>query len=204
MHKKADLQFVVRRSFIKYIARGLGGQGWHYSLSKPDPDPPRPQPLSLTLCTLQPLSAQHLISPLNLGLTRSFGSKGLPLCLQSSSTNGARRRIEKRWRVPVSVKRQHRPRMEKGEPESEVRVAARGLRCTGGAWGASRTRLMCLHQERGALLAAAGLLTLSCGSDRLFTPPLIKINGPSLLLGSLSPIHLSTGVRLPQWPSRAL
>lgn len=44
------------------------------------------------------------------------------------------------------------------------------------------------------------LLTLSCGSDRLFTSPLIKINGPSLLLGSLFPIHLSDGVRLPQWP----
>lgn len=44
------------------------------------------------------------------------------------------------------------------------------------------------------------LLTLSCAADRLFTPPLIKINGPSLLLGSLLPIHLSDGVRLPQWP----
>lgn len=53
----------------------------------------------------------------------------------------------------------------------------------------------------GPLFAPTGLVTLSCGSDRLFTSPLIKINGPSLLLGSLFPIHLSDGVRLPQWPS---
>lgn len=52
----------------------------------------------------------------------------------------------------------------------------------------------------GPLFSPTGLLTLSCGSDRLFTSPLIKINGPSLLLGSLFPIHLSDGGRLPQWP----
>ena len=49
----------------------------------------------------------------------------------------------------------------------------------------------------GPLFAPSELLTLSCVSDRLFTSPLIKINGPSLLLGSLFPIHLSDGVRLP-------
>lgn len=49
----------------------------------------------------------------------------------------------------------------------------------------------------GPLFTPTGLLTLSCGSDRLFTSPLIKINGPSLLFGSLFPIHLSDGVRLP-------
>lgn len=54
---------------------------------------------------------------------------------------------------------------------------------------------------RGSLFIPTRLLTLSCGSDRLFTSPLIKINGPSLLLGSLFPIHLSDGVRVPQWPS---
>lgn len=53
----------------------------------------------------------------------------------------------------------------------------------------------------GPLFIPTGLLTLSCCSDRLFTSPLIKINGPSLLVGSLFPIHLSDGVRLPQWPS---
>lgn len=51
------------------------------------------------------------------------------------------------------------------------------------------------------LFIHTGVLTLSCGSDRLFTSPLIKINGPSPLLGSLFPIHLSDGVRLPLWPS---
>lgn len=50
------------------------------------------------------------------------------------------------------------------------------------------------------LFKPTGLLTLSCGSDRLFTSPLIKINGPSLLLGSSFPIHLSDGVGLPEWP----
>lgn len=61
------------------------------------------------------LSLQHLISPLNLRLTRSFGSKALPLCLQPSSTNGAWKGIEERWRVAVSVvvRRQHQPRVKK-------------------------------------------------------------------------------------------
>lgn len=66
------------------------------------------EPLSLTSGALRPLSQQHLISPLNLRLTRSFGSKGLPLCLQPSSTNGAWRGIEERWRVVVRRKNQPR------------------------------------------------------------------------------------------------
>lgn len=33
------------------------------------------------------------------------------------------------------------------------------------------------------------------GAEHLFTPPLIKINGPSLLLGRLLPIHLSDVAR---------
>lgn len=64
-----------------------------------DPCRRRPPSLSLTSGALRPLSPQHLISPLNLRLTRSFSSKGLPLCLQPSSTNGAWRGIEGRWRL---------------------------------------------------------------------------------------------------------
>lgn len=50
------------------------------------------------------------------------------------------------------------------------------------------------------LFIPTGLLTLSGGSDRLFTSPLIKINGASPLLGGLFPIHSSDGVRRPEWP----
>lgn len=114
---RAALQFALWQSFIKYTAKG---QGWYYGLCKPDPCLHRPQPLSLTSGALRPLSLQHLISPLNLRLTRSFSSKGLPLCLQPSSTNGAWKGIEERWRVAVSVvvRRKNQPR---GEKESWVR-----------------------------------------------------------------------------------
>lgn len=89
--------------------------------ARTDPCRRRPPSLSLTSGALRPLSLQHLISPLNLRLTRSFCSKGLPLCLQPSSTNGAWRGIEGRWRVAavsavVSWKNQPR-----GEKESRVR-----------------------------------------------------------------------------------
>lgn len=109
---RAALQFALWQSFIKYTAKG---QGWYYGLCKPDPCLHRPQPLSLTSGALRPLSLQHLISPLNLRLTRSFSSKGLPLCLQPSSTNGAWKGIEERWRVAVSVvvRRKNQPRGEK-------------------------------------------------------------------------------------------
>lgn len=110
----------VRPSIVKYTARG---QGWHYSLYKPDPCLQRPQPLSLTSGALRPLSPQHLISPLNLELTRSFSSKGLPLCLQPSSTNGAWKRIEERWRVAVSVAVRR-----KRQPKGERKGAERGQR----------------------------------------------------------------------------
>lgn len=104
LHKtcKAQLKTCspVWQCFIKYTARG---QGWHYSLCKPDPRLRRLHPLSLTSGELWPLSLQHLISPLNLRLTRSFTSKDRPLCLQPSSTNEAWKGIEERWRVAVSV-----------------------------------------------------------------------------------------------------
>ena len=118
---RAALQFVVWQSFIKYTAKG---QGWHYSLCKHDPCLHRPQPLSLTSGALRPLSLQHLISPLNLRLTRSFSSKGLPLCLQPSSTNGAWKGIEERWRVAVSVvvRRKHQPRREKNSRVGSERL----------------------------------------------------------------------------------
>lgn len=87
-------------------------------------DPARTDPcrrslpsLSLTSGALRPLSLQHLISPLNLRLTRSFSSKGLPLCLQPSTTNGAWRGIEGRWRVvavSAVVRWKNQPRGEKG------------------------------------------------------------------------------------------
>lgn len=96
------------------------------------------KPLSLTSGALRPLSQQHLISPLNLGLTRSFGSKGLPLCLQPSSTNGAWRGIEERWRVVA--RRKNQPR---GGGGSGVREAARGLWSIAGVvmWDAHTTQL---------------------------------------------------------------
>lgn len=91
----------------------------------------RAEPLSLTSGALRPLSQQHLISPLNLRLTRSFGSKGLPFCLQPSSTNGAWRGIEERWRVVARRKNQ-----PKGGG-SGVSEAARGLWSIAGVvmWG---------------------------------------------------------------------
>lgn len=127
---RAALQFAVWQRFIKYTARG---QGWHYSLCKPDPCLQTLQPLSLTSGALRPLSLQHLISPLNLRLTRSFSSKGLPLCLQPSSTNGAWKGIEERWRVAVSVvvRRQHQPRMEKEKRERSGRLPEA---CRGASW----------------------------------------------------------------------
>lgn len=85
--------------------------------ARTDPCRRRPPSLSLTSGALRPLSLQHLISPLNLRLTRSFSSKGLPLCLQPSSTNGAWRGIERRWRVAAVsavVRWKNQPRGEKG------------------------------------------------------------------------------------------
>lgn len=119
------------------------GHGWHYSGWKRDPCARVPQPLSLTPGAVRPLFAEHLISPLNLRLTRSFNSRGWPLRLQPSSTNGLR-----------------------------------GKRTEGlGLWGG----LCCVVSLSLApsLSTPAGLLTPSCGADRLFTSPLIKINGPS-------------------------
>lgn len=119
-------------------ARGLASR----TGARTDPCRRRPPSLSLTSGALRPLSLQHLISPLNLRLTRSFGSKGLPLCLQPSSTNGAWRGIEGRWRVAVvsAVARwKNQPRGEKREP-SEVNRAARGLRNEGASWAEVRAR----------------------------------------------------------------
>lgn len=106
--------------------RAAGVTDW----ARTDPCRQRPPSLSLASGALRPLSLQHLISPLNLRLTRSFGSKGLPLCLQPSSTNGAWRGIEGRWRVAAVsavVRWKNQPRGEKREPR-EVNRAARGLR----------------------------------------------------------------------------
>lgn len=83
--------------------------------------------------------------------------------------------------------------------EKESRVRSERLPEASGTEGHRRCGNVC-GVGWGPLFTPSGLLTLSCGSDRLFTSPLIKINGPSLLLGSLFPIHLSDGVRLPQWP----
>lgn len=91
--------------------------------ARTDPCLRRPPSLSLTSGALRPLSLQHLISPLNLRLTRSFGSKALPLCLQPSSTNGAWRGIEGRWRVAAvsAVARwKNQPRGEKGSRERSI------------------------------------------------------------------------------------
>lgn len=162
---RAALHFAVCQSIIKYTARG---QGWHYRLCKPDPCLHRPQPLSLTSGALRPLSLQHLISPLNLRLTRSFSSKGLPLCLQPSSTNGAWKGIEERWRVAVSVvvRRSHQPR---GEKKSRVRSVRLPEACgTKGHPGCSNVVVQVYVVGWECLFIPTGLLTLSCGSDRLF------------------------------------
>lgn len=137
------------------------------------------EPLSLTSGALRPLSQQHLISPLNLGLTRSFGSKGLPLCLQPSSTNGAWSGIEERWRVVARRKNQPRG---------------------GWKWGQGGCQRPVVHRGCGNVGCSYHAVDSVSGAEHLFTPPLIKINGPSLLLGRLLPIHLSDVVGLFHWP----
>lgn len=72
-----------------------------------------------------------------------------------------------------------------GERElSEVREAACG---TEGHPGCGNVGVDVYVVGWEPLFIPTGLLTLSCGSDRLFTSPLIKINGPSLLLGISNP-----------------
>lgn len=149
--------------------------------ARTDPCRRRPPSLSLTSGALRPLSLQHLISPLNLRLTRSFGSKGLPLCLQPSSTNGAWRGIEGRWRVAAvsAVARwKNQPRGEKREP-SEVNRAARGLRNGGASWAE-----VCARGWEPLFIAGRGcwhchVPLIAFLPPPLLTPPLIKINGPS-------------------------
>lgn len=84
--------------------------------------------------------------------------------------------------------------MEGGGEEKESAKRGRWERGQGGC------QRPVVHRGRGNVGCSYYSVDSVGGAEHLFTPPLIKINGPSMLLGRLLPIHSSDVVRPFHWP----